>query len=69
LTNRSGLENEWDAIDRITQLEIKHEWTVIVRRILDGTSETQGYEPHQTPMSVSPEWKADGTGFRGGSDD
>ena len=25
---------------------------------------TQGYEKDQTPMSVSPDWKADGTGFR-----
>lgn len=25
---------------------------------------TQGYEPDQTPMSVSASWKSDGTGFR-----
>jgi hypothetical protein len=25
---------------------------------------TQGYESDQTPMSVSPSWKSDGTGFR-----
>jgi hypothetical protein len=26
----------------------------------------QGYQEHQTPMSVSPAWKPDGTGFRDG---
>lgn len=25
---------------------------------------TQGYAPDQTPLSVSPDWKSDGTGFR-----
>jgi hypothetical protein len=30
----------------------------------DHTTETQGYEPDQTPMSVSGNWKSDGTGFR-----
>jgi hypothetical protein len=34
----------------------------------DGTSETQGYAKDQTPMSVSPSWKSDGTGFRDDKD-
>jgi hypothetical protein len=29
-----------------------------------AVGETQGYEPDKTPMSVSPDWKSDGTGFR-----
>jgi hypothetical protein len=32
--------------------------------LADPVSETQGYAPDQTPMSVSPDWKSDGTGFR-----
>lgn len=36
--------------------------------VLRGRNEintgTQGYEPDQTPMSVSASWKSDGTGFR-----
>lgn len=29
-----------------------------------GGRPTQGYDPDQTPMSVSASWKSDGTGFR-----
>jgi len=64
LTNRRGLRQEWNAIDTTTQEDIKTELAAVVRQVLDGTTETQGYEPDQTPMSVSGDWKSDGTGFR-----
>ena len=36
----------------------------VVFQVMGGGKETQGYAPDQTPMSVSPDWKADGTGFK-----
>ena len=36
---------------------------VLVKPVQAQTT-TQGYEKDQTPMSVSPDWKSDGTGFR-----
>jgi hypothetical protein len=64
LTRRRGLRQEWDGIDKDIQREIRDTWADAVRQILDGTTKTQGYEPNQTPMSVSEAWKSDGTGFR-----
>jgi hypothetical protein len=31
---------------------------------VESVPTTSGYEKDQTPMSVSPDWKSDGTGFR-----
>jgi hypothetical protein len=64
LKGRRGLRQEWDGIDRDIQEEIIDVWAASVRQILNDETETQGYAPNQTPMSVSPDWKSDGTGFR-----
>jgi hypothetical protein len=56
---RDDLRMDWKLLSRIQEFSTGF----LVAR--DGdTSETQGYETNQTPMSVSEEWKADGTGFR-----
>jgi hypothetical protein len=55
---RADLRMDWALLDRM------QEFASGFLAAKDETSDTQGYEPDQTPMSVSPEWKADGTGFR-----
>jgi hypothetical protein len=56
---RADLRMDWKLLDRI------QEFSSGFLAAKDGDiSETQGYEPNQTPMSVSPDWKSDGTGFR-----
>lgn len=34
-TSRSGLEDEWDQIDKAMQAEIKKDWKQIVTNVLD----------------------------------